>query len=570
MNIYKGISASTGIGISSVYFANTTNLNIPKVTILDSQKDYQWQKFEDARSQVLETMTIASENTSPEQAAIYQTYCMMLSDPDFLSQVKNEFQNQSFNIEYIIDEKVNQFAQNLILAGDDYLRARAEDIKDVYHKVLSIMLNQTVLTAKNIPDGSILASEYINPSDAMFITQKHLKGIITTEGGKYSHLAILANTYGIPFVYGIENISKVIKTDDNVIVDGNTGTIYVNPDEVTLNRFHEQIRDLEKENTELAQFTEKKAATKDGFEITLNANIGNVEESYVAFEKGADGIGLFRSEFLFMEKSDMSEESQFLAYKEVLEAAKGKTVIIRTLDCGGDKILKSPDIIHESEKNPLLGWRAIRFTLDNPELFKTQLRALYRASAFGKLKIMFPLISCNEQVLEVLKLAEEVKHQLTEEKVAFDSEVPLGIMIETPAAALTADLLAKNVSFFSIGTNDLTQYTNCVDRENVRVSHLFSEFHPGVLRLIKYTLESGKAKNIDVSVCGELAGSVEGAILLVGMGFKNLSVSPRKINKIKEVLSRFTLKEIEDVASDIYESLDASSVLSKINLLLNK
>ena len=230
MNIYKGISASAGIGISSVYFANTTNLNIPKVTILDSQKDYQWQKFEDARSQVLETMTIASENTSPEQAAIYQTYCMMLSDPDFISQVKNEFQNQSFNIEYIIDEKVNQFAQNLILAGDDYLRARAEDIKDVYHKVLSIMLNQTVLTAKNIPDGSILASEYINPSDAMFITQKHLKGIITTEGGKYSHLAILANTYGIPFVYGIENISKVIKTDDKVIVDGNTGIIYVNPD----------------------------------------------------------------------------------------------------------------------------------------------------------------------------------------------------------------------------------------------------------------------------------------------------------------------------------------------------
>ena len=222
------------------------------------------------------------------------------------------------------------------------------------------------------------------------------------------------------------------------------------------------------------------------------------------------------------------------------------------------------------KKNPLLGWRAIRFTLDNPELFKTQLRALYRASAFGKLKIMFPLISCNEQVLEVLKLAEEVKHQLTEEKVAFDSEVPLGIMIETPAAALTADLLAKNVSFFSIGTNDLTQYTNCVDRENVRVSHLFSEFHPAVLRLIKYTLESGKAKNIDVSVCGELAGSVEGAILLVGMGFKNLSVSPRKINKIKEVLSRFTLKEIEDLASEIYESLDASSFLSKINLLLNK
>ena len=288
MNIYKGISASTGIGISTVYFANTANLHIPKITILDSEKDAQWEKFENARNQVLETMTKASENTSPEQAAIFQTYCMMLSDPDFVSQVKVDFQKQSLNIEFIINEKVNQFAQNLFLSGDEYLKARADDIKDVYHKVLSLMLNQKVLTAKNIPEGSILVAEYINPSDAMFITQKKLKGIITTEGGKHSHLAILANTYGIPFVYGVENIENCIKTNDTVIVDGNSGTIYVNPDEVVLHVFNEQIKDLEKENNQLAEFTNKSAITKDGLKINLNANIGNVEEGFSAFEAGAD------------------------------------------------------------------------------------------------------------------------------------------------------------------------------------------------------------------------------------------------------------------------------------------
>ena len=565
MNIYKGISASTGIGISSVFFANTATLNVPKNTILDSEKDSQWEKFETARNQVLETMTKASENTSAEQAAIFQTYCMMLSDPDFISQVKKDFQAKSLNIEHIINEKVNEFAQNLILSGDDYLKARAEDIKDVYHKVLSTMLNQKVLTAKNIPEGSILVAKYINPSDAMFITQKKLKGIITTEGGKNSHLAILANTYGIPFVYGIENIEDSIKSDDIAIVDGNTGTIYVDPDEVILHVFNEQIKELEKENHILAKYKDKNATTRDGIEITINANIGNPEESFGAFEAGADGIGLFRSEFLFMEKTDMTEESQFEAYKQALEAAKGKTVVIRTLDCGGDKIIKSPNINLEKEKNPLLGWRAIRFTLDNTDLFKTQLRSLYRASIFGNLKIMFPLISCVEQVNATLKLVEEVKNQLTKEQIPFNPNVPLGIMIETPAAALIADILAKKVDFFSIGTNDLTQYTNCVDRENVRVSHLFSEFHPAVIRLMHNTIKAAQQEKIDISVCGELAGSLEGAMLLVGLGVRTLSVSPRKINKVKEVLSRFTLQEIETVTKESFNYSDANTVFSTIN-----
>ena len=568
MNIYKGISASAGIGISSVYFANTAALYVPKNTILDSEKDSQWEKFENARTLVLETMTKASENTSPEQAAIFQTYCMMLSDPDFISQVKNDFQAKSLNIEYIINEKVNEFAQNLILSGDDYLKARAEDIKDVYNKVLSEMLDQQVLTAKNIPEGSVLVAGYINPSDAMFITQKKLKGIVTTEGGKHSHLAILANTYGIPFVYGIENIDKIIKTNDTVIVDGNSGTIYVNPDEVILHVFNEQIKNLEEENSHLAKFKGKTATTKDGVKININANIGNVEEGFSAFEEGADGIGLFRSEFLFMEKADMTEESQFAAYKQVLETAKEKSVTIRTLDCGGDKIIKSPDIIQEAEKNPLLGWRAIRFTLDNTDLFKTQLRALFRASAYGNLKIMFPLISCHEQVVAVLELVKEVQNQLTQENIPFNKNVPLGIMIETPAAALIADYLAQEVSFFSIGTNDLTQYTTCVDRENAKVSHLFSEFHPAVIRLIKHTIESSHQNNIDISVCGELAGSIEGAILLVGMGVRTLSVSSRKINSVKEVLSRFSLQEIEHIASETLKYSDAHSVLSTIQAFI--
>ena len=369
-------------------------------------------------------------------------------------------------------------------------------------------------------------------------------------------------SFGVPAVVGLEDIQNQVKTGEQIIVDGNRGEIILNPDESSLAEYRIKIEDDRKYREQLLQFRTKPALTKDGTEFKLYANIGTTEEARIALEEGADGIGLFRTEFLFMDaiqnhtsessgpfSNSVSEEAQFEAYKQVLQIMGDKPVTIRTLDVGGDKLLNFKEIPSSHEKNPLMGLRAIRLSMYYPQLFRTQLRALYRASIYGNLKILIPLITDVSQVETVRGIAEGVRISMKEEKIPF-KEVPIGIMVETAAAAICSDCLAKKSDFFSLGTNDLTQYTLCVDRENPTVAPLYNEFNLAVVRLIRATVENANKNNIPVSVCGEMAGRKETAMILAGFGLRNLSMTPKQIPVIKETLSRFTIKELENISME--------------------
>ncbi|MBR6155012.1 MAG: phosphoenolpyruvate--protein phosphotransferase, partial [Treponema sp.] len=386
-------------------------------------------------------------------------------------------------------------------------------------------------------------------------------GLALTEGGVSSHVAILAKSFGVPAVVGISDVTEQIQDGEEVIVDGERGELLLSPDSATITEYLAKIASDEKYRAALRVFKNKPAQTDDGTQFRLYANIGTPEEVQLALEEGADGIGLFRTEFLFMNElkklndeggtfsSAISEEAQFKAYKYVLQSMGDKPVCIRTLDAGGDKLVASKDLPVLNEKNPLMGLRAIRLSLYSPKVFRTQLRALYRASVYGNLKIMLPLITDVSQVETVLGIAKGVQLSLKSEGIAYNPNVPIGIMVETAAAAICSDCLAGHSAFFSLGTNDLTQYTIGIDRENPAVAPNYNEFHLAVLRLIQQTIVNAKKAGIPVSACGEMAGRKESAIILAGMGVHELSMSPKQIPIIKETLSRFTMKELENISS---------------------
>lgn len=565
MNIYKGISASDGICIGSVFLVESNTTEIIKIEIPLEEKESGWAKFEEARLKVMNYTELSSKSSSKDQNTIFQTYTLMLSDPEFISQVKKDYFISNYNIEYILNETVEEFAKKLRDSKDEYLMERAVDITDIYNKVIDEMLGKKSCSLSSIPENSIIVAKSLSPSDATILSQKKITGLITEAGGKNSHLAILARTFAIPFIFGIENVLSSFENNETVIIDGFTGYIYKNPDKETKQIYLNKSSESDLRKQQLSIFTSTSAKTKDGTNITLLANIGNPDETTLALSEGSDGIGLFRSEFLFLDNSDMSEERQFNAYKLTLEQMGNKPVTIRTIDAGGDKIIQGNEMPTGNEKNPLLGWRAIRFCLDKVSIFKTQLRALYRASIYGNLKIMIPMITSIDQINEVRKIISEVKQELDQEKVQYSSNIPIGVMIETPAAAIVADQLSSLCDFYSIGTNDLTQYTICIDRENSSVSSLFTEFHPAVLRLILFTIKSSENAKIALSVCGEMAGSIEGAFMLIGLGIRTLSVSPNRINILKEALSKVTLKELQTVANENLSLSD--SQLIKDNLL---
>ena len=569
MKTYSGIPVSLGIGIGSVCVIENKDVSVPCRKITASEKKIEWEKFEKARNDSVNALSEQMVASDKEQSEIFQTHLMMLSDPEFVKEVKGVYDAGEYNIEYILDKKVKEFADRLKASGNDYLIERADDIIDAYDRVFRIMQGLPAHKLDNIPDGAIIASKSLKPSDALTLSKKGISGIFTHEGGTTSHLAILARAYGIPYVSGIENIDVVFKNDSLVIVDGNTGTVILEPDSKTESEYREKLNKDTEKKERLKKLANKQAETKDGKLIELFANISDPEEAELAYKSGADGIGLFRTEFFFMNKKKLSEQEQYEAYSKIIADMKGKPVVIRTLDAGGDKVLVGDAfsaMIEESgvEKNPLLGWRAVRFCLDNTEVFKTQLKALLRAGVNGKpsgsaangaapekntLRIMIPMISGTDELEKTNQLIEDTKKELAAENKTFSDDVPIGIMVETPAAALTADDLAQKSSFFSIGTNDLTQYTICVDRENAKVSALYNEFHPAVISLIKNTVAAAKKAGIPVSVCGELAGKQEGAFLLYGLGVTKFSASVSVLNGLKEMFSLFTEDEINEVAA---------------------
>ena len=568
--MFEGISASEGIAKGTAFVLPVyMRQNIEKIPLEQDKVESDWMRFEGARQNTLNYFQSLIDKTNSRQAAIFQTYLLMLSDPDFLGQLKKEHTEQSVCVEWIVDNKAKEYAAMLRASGDSYLIERAEDILDVYGKVIDNLIGDIRISCESVPEGAILAAGFLNPSDAVFLSKRHLTAVILHKGAANSHLAILARTYGIPLVFGIEDIENRIHTGDNVIVDGSNGTVFVNPDKKTSKEYDQKIAGIAAERQKLTVFSDKTARTKDGIAVKLYANIGSAEEARLALTEGADGIGLFRTEFLFMQSGLISEERQFEEYRSVLEIMKDKPVVIRTLDVGGDKIVNIPGFSFAEEKNPLLGCRAIRLCLKMPALFKTQLRALLRAGVYGSLKIMLPLITDAEQIRQTKILIEEVKTELQSKNIPFNDNVPLGIMIETPAAAIMADELAKEAAFFSIGSNDLTQYALCVDRENTQTAGLFNELHPAIRRLIFQIARAAQKRGIPLSVCGEMAADKIRMPVLMSAGINSFSVAPKKIALLKEYLSHFTAGHIEALKDWTESPMDEHTLQEKMSTFFN-
>ena len=564
MDVFLGISASGGIGIGKAFvIPDAVERIIPKTQIQKDQHESQWKRFQKSIQNVSIGISkdLLQVKDNPVQKGIFETYVLMLNDPEFLADVERTFFAGSMPIEFVLNQKTEEYADKLRSSGNDYLAERAQDICDVFGRVLDDLLDYHPFNIETVPDGSVIVARSMSPSDTIILSKRKIAGLALTEGGVSSHVGILARNYGIPAVFALEKITSQIQTGEIVVVDGNNGEVSSNPDQASLDSFNVKIQKEHEHALALEKFRKVEAHSADGERFQVLANIGTVEEAQIAMEEGADGIGLFRTEFLFMSEHEGSrssffnEEAQFNAYKKVLEIMKGKPVTIRTLDAGGDKLLNSTEIQTKEEKNPLMGMRAIRLSLANPLQLKTQFRALYRASIFGNLKIMLPLITDTEQVRKTLEIAKQAREELSQEGVLYNENVPIGIMVETAAAAMTADCLAKVSDFFSIGTNDLTQYTIAVDRENADVAGLYDEFHLAVLRMIHHTISEGKKAGIPVSVCGEMASRSASVLVLAGMGIRQLSMSPKQISTIKELLSHYTINELKNISSKQLNSL---------------
>lgn len=565
MEVFLGVPASDGIGIGTAFvIPDAVKRAIPQHHIKIDQINKDWERFQSAVQAVILGLSEHLDSLSKSdpkdkvQREVYETYILMLEDPVFTQEVRTFFEKELFNIEYTVQFKAEEYATKLRQAGNYYLSERAQDITDVFGLVLDEMLDIHPFDINSVPDGSVIFATSLSSADTIVLSKRKLSGLALSEGGVSSHVVILARNYGIPTVLGLEDINKKVRTGETVIIDGKTAEILVSPDKATIDEYKQKIREEYQHKLELKKFLGKPSVTKDGTQFQLMANIGTPEEAELAKAEGADGIGLFRTEFLYMAQSgasmnaaarSFSEETQFEAYKHVLEVMGDKPVTIRTLDAGGDKLINSVDIPVIDEKNPLMGLRAVRLSLECPNIFKTQLRALFRAGLYGNLKIMFPLITGVDQVKQLLEIVKQVKAELDYEKIPYKPDIPVGIMIETAAAAIISDCLTSVSDFFSLGTNDLTQYTLAVDRENQYVAGLYNEFSLAVLRLIQITINSAEEAGIPVSVCGEMAGRQESVMVLAGMGIRTLSMSPKLISSTKELLSRFTIQELEAISA---------------------
>ncbi len=563
MNVLFGVSASDGLGLGKAFVVPETEERIiPKNKISSGEAKREWKRFEKAveKEQKKIENHLSTLEAGNIQRTIFETYQLMLSDPVFIEEVKKSLNTELFNIEYVLENKVRDYADKLRSSGNDYLADRAHDIEDVFDRVIDSLIDFHPFNIEEVPDDVVIVAKGMKTSDTVILAKRKIAGLALTEGGISSHVAILAKSYGIPAVVGLKDVIDQVQNDDFLIVDGTLGELIVQPDELSLKEYKEKLHKQEEYRRTLEKYRDFPGKTKDGTRFNLYANIGSPEEVKLAIDAGADGIGLFRTEFLFMSASNemaedgypltspLSEETQFQAYKQVLEAMGDKPVTIRTLDAGGDKLIHSKEVPDMHEKNPLMGLRAVRLSLSYPHILRTQLRALYRASVYGNLKILLPLITTESQVETIKGIAKGVQLQLKSEHIPFKEDVPIGIMVETAAAAIISDCLAPRCDFFSLGTNDLTQYTLGIDRENPAVAPLYNEFHLAVLRMIEMTVKNAKSYNIPVSVCGEMGGRKESLIVLSGMGIRNLSMSPKQIPVIKETLAQFTIEELENIS----------------------
>lgn len=571
--VYKGIPVSPGIAIGKVYLYDSKEDAVSKYKIKEDQIPSEIARFEEAliktRHELIGIQDKIAKQMGAEHAEIFNAHLLFLEDRSVIEQVIKRLEKEKYNVEYIFQQVGEKYVELFSKMEDDYLKERASDIRDFTKRVLCNLLGRKKQDLSEFKEEVVVVAYDLSPSDTALMHKELVKGFVTDIGGKTSHTAIMARSLEIPAVVGLRDISKKVKPGDEIIIDGSHGVVTLNPSKWTQSRYSIEMSKLNRLNEKLAELKDLPAETLDGYRMTVSANIELPQDVQSVLSHGAEGIGLYRTEFFYLNRHDFpSEDEQYQAYKEVAEKIYPNPVIIRTLDLGGDKL--SPQLGVSKEMNPFLGWRAIRFCLERQDVFRTQLKAILRASAIGNIKMMYPMISSVDEVIQANKIVEEIKVSLDKNKVSYDKEIEIGVMIEIPSAAITSDIIAKHVDFFSIGTNDLIQYSIAVDRINEKVAYLYEPANPAVLRLISKVIENAHAENIWVGMCGEMAGDLEMTLLLVGMGIDELSASSIIVPEIKKVIRSSSLKDLKALSEKALKCRMSSQVRRLAGMVLRK
>lgn len=563
--MFKGIAGSEGIGIGRVVIIEEHEAVIEDKTITDVDAEIQRvqsaiEKFVNVTTEMADKM---EATVGAKDADILRGHIMLLRDPTIEEQIVALIRSEKVTAEKALDQVLEQTAELFAQIPDELLQQRATDFRDIKTRIVKILLGIEELDISAVPAGTVLVAKDLTPSMTAGIVPENIAGVLTEVGGRTSHSAILARAMEIPAVLSIEGICSQVKNGDMVVLDGTRGEAIVNPDEAAVSEYEKKLEEYKKDKELLQKYTGKPTVSKDGTKVELACNIGKPEDAKKVVECDGEGIGLFRTEFLFMDRDSLpTEEEQFEAYKSVAETLAGKPVIIRTLDIGGDKEI--PYLGLEKEDNPFLGFRAIRFCLQRKDIYETQLKALVRASAFGKIKVMVPLVTGVDELRQVKAMIADIMKEYDAAGVAYNKDLEVGVMMETPAACLMADALAKEAAFFSIGTNDLTGYTMAVDRGNAKVAYLYSAYNPAVFRAIKRIIECGKKEGIMVGMCGEAAADEKLIPLLLAFGLDEFSVSATSVLRTRKTISECDIKECRELADRVMKCVTEEEVLAQL------
>ncbi|WP_118811566.1 phosphoenolpyruvate-protein phosphotransferase PtsI [Haemophilus haemolyticus] len=559
----SGILASPGIAFGKALVLKEEKIVLDTQKITDDQIDAEVARFYEGRSAAVEQLNSIRERAlislGEEKAAIFEGHLMILEDEELEEEILDYLRSNKVNAAVAASKIIDQQVTMLSEIDDEYLKERAGDIRDIGNRLIKNILGMYIVDLGDIQEESILVAYDLTPSETAQLNLEKVLGVVTDIGGRTSHTSIMARSLELPAIVGTNNVTELVNTGDYLILDAINNQVYINPTQSQIDELKTLEAKISQEKAELAKLKDLPAITLDGHKVDVVANIGTIRDCEGADRNGAEGIGLYRTEFLFMDREQLpTEEEQFIAYKEVVEAMNGRLTVLRTMDIGGDKELPYLDL--PKEMNPFLGWRAIRIALDRREILNAQLRAVLRASAFGKLAVMFPMIISVEEIRELKAVIETLKAELRAEGKAFDEHIQVGVMVETPSAAVNAKFLAKEVDFFSIGTNDLTQYTLAVDRGNELISHLYNPMQPSVLSLIKQVIDASHAEGKWTGMCGELAGDERATLLLLGMGLDEFSMSAISVPRIKKLIRNVNFQDAKALANAALQKPTASEI----------
>jgi phosphotransferase system enzyme I (PtsI) len=568
MQVLHGLGVSGGVAIGRTVVVETREPDVFRLPLMEDQVEAEVERLTEAvelaRKELEKTRAEVGDDLGGDLAGIFDSHLLLLSDPKFMGRVEERIRNQKVNAEWAVHKTTEELDQRFAQMDNAYLRERGADLADVARHLLRSLRGSSHHELGDLANDAIIVADDLTPSDAIRLGRQHVLGFAIETGGRTSHTTIIARSLNLPAVAGLTGVTKLVVDDVPVVVDGEQGTLILHPTTEMLAQYRMRRFDLQCRDRDLMKTRELESVTRDGTRVSLMANIDLPEEVEEAACFGAAGIGLYRSEFLYIEKSPQlpTEEEHLAIYRQLIESAAPHPAIIRTYDLGGRKLAR--EVMETHEENPVLGLRGIRLTLFRPDVFRTQIRALLRAGLFGDLWVMLPLVSTLDEVRSFRAFASEVAGELESDGVPFRRDLRLGVMIEVPAAAVMADLLAREVDFFSIGTNDLIQYSLAVDRNNEHVANLYQPLHPAILRMLRHVIDSGRAAGIDVGLCGEMAGDTRCALLLVGMGLRRLSMSPRRIPDIKTWLRRMSVAELGELVERCMHFSTAGEVQQEI------